>query len=83
MFALLLLLIGCGETADDTSKNEPTDQCSGETYEEIVSDVAEGWTPDDGCEVVCPTVDSDGNVYTDCYFNADEAVVCQYVQACG
>jgi hypothetical protein len=82
MFALLFLF-ACGEKADDTAQPEPTDQCSGETYEQVLSEVTPGWTPADGCEVLCPEVDGSGNVYTDCYFNEEEAVVCQYVQACG
>jgi hypothetical protein len=47
MFALLFLF-ACGEKADETAQPEPTDQCSGETYEQVVSEVTPGWTPADG-----------------------------------
>ena len=82
MFALLLLL-ACGEKADDTGGSaEPTDAC-GDAYEEFPAEPMPGWTPAAGCDVLCEEVDAGGLIYHGCYLTADEAVVCQYLPACG
>ena len=82
MFALLLML-ACGEKADDTAEAEATDDCSDLPYEEIEAEGMPGWTPAAGCDVLCEEVDSGGLVYHGCYLTADEAVICQYEPACG
>ena len=81
MFALLLLF-ACGEKADDTAEAEATDDCSG-PYEEIEARGMPGWTPAAGCDVLCEEVDSGGLIYHGCYLTAEEAVICQYLPACG
>ena len=84
LLPLTLLLLACGEKADDTatSEEEAEEETCEEEFVELPAQGMPGWTPAAGCEVLCEDLDAGGLVYHDCYLAADETVWCRYEAAC-